>query len=239
MWPPPPALVCALFPYVRMLYEHLRTHVTRAFVHGQVPARRQPVVRQEQLLLRDHPGRLQRLRRQQEQQQQQQQERQQRQGQPNHNDFDAVAAEFAMDTNPGWLICGALAMPTIARVMGAMLLHLSYAVPFVRIFIALRPPPPPPPPLPPPAAVVSRQLGLWECARNCGRSALGLRVSDRDNASTTDIRVVIGGDDGGSGGFGTTRFDRFLATSQALPWAASDPVWYDGFYIWVFGFIVH
>jgi len=36
MWPPPPALVCVLFPYVRMLYEHFRTRVTLALVRSQV-----------------------------------------------------------------------------------------------------------------------------------------------------------------------------------------------------------
>ena len=307
MWPPPPALLCALFPYVRMLYEYLRTRIARALVHGQVPTRRQlrlvereeqlrrrdllerlrrlrqlrqlrqrqqeneagqrqrqeqqeqqmQVERQEQPRMFDHQERPQLLRRQQEhpeQQQQEQQQRleqqqrpeqQQRQEQPNHNDFGAVAAALAsairvMDSNLGRLICGALAMPTIARVMGAMLLNLSHVVPFVSIIIASRPPPPPPLPLPPPlpptppAAAIGGLLGLWDCTRDCVRSVFDLRVSDRDKASTADIRGVAGGDVDGSGEFRTTILSGFLRTSQE--WATSDPVWYDVFLLFSFYF---
>jgi len=213
-----------------MLYEHFRTRVTRALVHDQVPARRQlrQVARQERPRRRDHQERLQRL---------------QRQEQPNHNDFGAVAAALAicrMDLNLGPLICGALAMPTIARMMGAILLHLSHVVPFVRIIIASRPPPPPPPPLPPPAATpTGGLLGLWDCTRDCARSALGFRGSDRNSASTADIHVVTRGNDDRSGGFGTTILSRFLEISQkretirewatSQEWAMSDPIWYGVF----------
>jgi len=236
MWPPPPALVCALFPYVRMLYEHFRTRVTLALVRSQVPAQRQPgqVARQEQPRWRDR------------------QERRQRQEQPNQNGFGAVVAALAicrMDSNLGPLICGALAMPTIARMMGAILLHLSHVVPLVRIIIASRPPPPLPlrplPPLPPPpTAAVGGLLGLWGCTRDCARSALGLRGSDGDSASTADIHVVTRGNDDGPGGFGTTILNRFLEVSQkwepirewatSQEWAMGDPVWYGVFFLLVF-----
>jgi hypothetical protein len=251
MWPPPPALLCALFPYIRLLYKYLRTRVARALVRGHVPARRQlrQVERQEQSRRRDPQEPLQRPRQRQqeqrqqqedaqrEQQQQQRRQRQQRQEQPNHNDFGARAAALAIrvvNSSLGRLICGALAVPTIARMMGAILLNLSHVVPFVGIIIAARPPPPPPPPplpLPPtpPATIVGGLLGLWDCARDCVRSTFGLRASGRDNASTADIRVrvVTGGDDVRLGEISTTILSGFLATSQE--WATSDPVWYDVF----------
>ena len=259
MWPPPPALLCALFPYVRMLYEHLRTRVTRGFVHVQVPARRQPgqvprqrrqqqqqrrqVARQELPRRGDHQEQLQRLRRPQEQRdQQQQRERQQRpqqQEQPNVNDFGTAAAQAlsirrVMDSSLGRLICGALVIPTIARTMGAILLHLSHVVPFVRIVIASRPPSPPPSPPPPPSpdaavGVLGGLLGLWDCTRDCARTAFGLQVSDGDSARNIDIGVVTGGD--GSGGSGATILSGLLTTSKE--WATSDPVWY-GVFLWGF-----
>ena len=257
LWPPPPSLFCALFPYVRMLYEYLRTRVTRALVHGQVPARRQPVqvarqrrqqqqqhqqrrqvARQELPRWREHQEQSQRLRRPQEQRdQQQQQERLQRlqqQEQPNHNGFGAAAAGLAIrrvtDSSIGRLICGALVIPTIARTMGAILLHLSHLSPFVRIVIASRPPSPHPPPPPSHDAaigVLGGLLGLWDCTRDCARTAFGLRVSDGDNARTADIRAATGGDDDGLGGSGNTILGGLLATSEE--WATSDPVWYDVF----------
>jgi len=262
MWPPPPALLCALFPYIRLLYEYLRTRVARALVHGQVPARRQlrQAERQEQPRrrgLQEPPGlrrprqrqqeqRQQQEEEQREQQQQERQQRQQRQEQPNPNDFGAMAAALAirvMNSSLGRLICGSLALPTIARMMGAILLNLSHIVPFVSIIIASRlplpPPPPPPPPPTPPAAAVGGLLGLWDCARDCVRSTFGFRVSGRDTASPADIcvRVVTGGDDDGLGEFSTTILSGFLATSQE--WATSDPVWYDVFTcVFFFGLVV-
>ena len=251
MWPPPPALLCALFPYIRLLYEYLRTRVTRALVHGHVPARRQlrQAERQEQPRQRDPQEPLQRPRQRQEEEEQrhgeqQQEERQpeqrrQRQEQPNHSDFGAIAAPLAirvMNSSLGRLICGSLALPTIARMMGTILLNLSHVVPFVGIIIASRSPPLPPSlplPLPPPptpsATTVGGLLGLWDCARDCVFSTFGLRVSDRDNASTADIRVrvVTGGDHNRLGEFSTTILSGFFATSQE--WATSDPVWYDVF----------
>ena len=255
-----------------MLYEHLRTRVTRGFVHAQIPARRQPgqvprqrrqqqqqqqqqqqrrqVARQELPRRGDHQEQLQRLRRPQEQRdQQQQQERQQRpqqqQEQPNVNDFGTAAAlalsiRRVMDSSLGRLICGALAIPTIARTMGAILLHLSHVVPFVRIVIASRPPSPPPPPPPPPSpeaavGVLGGLLGLWDCTRDCARTAFGLQLSDGDSARAVDIGVVTGGD--GSGGSGATILSGLLATSKE--WATSDPVWY-GVFLWgVFCVIFH
>ena len=140
-----------------------------------------------------------------------------------------------MDSNLGRLNCGALAMPTIAHVMGAMLLNLSHVVPFVSIIIASRLPPPPPLPPTPPAAAIGGLLGLWDCTRDCVRSVFDLRVSDRDKASTADIRGVTGGDVDGSGEFRTTILSGFLTTSQE--WATSDPVWYDVFLLLVFIFL--
>ena len=157
-----------------------------------------------------------------------------------------------MDSNLGPLICGTQAMPSIARMMGAMLLHLSHVVPFVHVVIASRPPHPPPPPppppplppLPPPPAAVGGLLGLWDCTRDCARSALGLRGSDRDSASTADIHVITRGNDDGPGRFGTTILNRFLEVSQkwetirewatSQEWALGDPVWYGVFFLLVF-----
>ena len=153
-----------------------------------------------------------------------------------------------MVSSLGRVICGALAMPTIARVMGAILLQLSHSVPWVRVIIASRPSPPPPspPPLPPPlllppapapapsAVGADDLLRFWNCTQECAQAALGLQVSDRDNANNADIpvQVVAGGDDVASGEFSTTVLSRFLATSHE--WATSDPVWYDVFCFLVF-----
>ena len=103
----------------------------------------------------------------------------------------------------GRLIGGALAMPTIARMMGAMLLRLSHVVPLVRIIIAprLRPASP-------------GLVGLW--GRGAG-SAWRLFGGDGPG-------VVDGGWAGGTG-LGAKVLSGFLATSQE--WATSDPVWYE------------
>jgi hypothetical protein len=228
-------MLCALFPYLRLLYEYLRTRVTRALVHGPVPVRRQlrQVERQEQLRRRDLQDRLQRPHQRQQQQREQQQReqerprRQRRQEQPNHNGFGAVAAAAlvirVMNSSLGRIVCGALVLPTIARTMGAMLLNLSHVVPFVSAIIASRRTPPPPPPTPL-AAAVGGLLGLWDCTRDCVRPTFGLRVSDRVDASPADVcvRIVTGGDDDG----GTT-LGGFLSTSEE--WATNDPVWYEVF----------
>ena len=359
MWPPPPALVCALFPFVRALYEGLRARVTRALVQDDVPPRPQTAQQQQQeqqrqqqdlqrrreerlVLLRqlagrgqlpqgwpqqqqqqqqqpqqpqpqrqpqEQPNQEQQQRHQperrfqfqvgdqfhleithfifnrnahapaadapgpaaiagpagnvadqqpqqpaqeeqppaepepqqpnppdaqeqqqpeeqpqppQQEQQQQQQEQQGEQGQREQpqqeeqgqgqaaqplddNNFGAVAARAIRVTGAslGRLIGGALAMPTIARVMGAMLLRLSHVVPLVRIIIAprLRPASP-------------GLVGLW------GRAGSAWRLFGGD------IPAVDGGWAGGAG-LGAKVLSGFLATSQE--WATSDPVWYDVF----------
>jgi hypothetical protein len=147
-----------------------------------------------------------------------------------------------MVSSLGRAICGSLAMPTIARVMGAILLQLSHSVSWVRVIIASRPPPPSPPLLLPPlllppapaparsAVGADDLLRFWNCTQECAQAALGLRVSDSDNANNADIpvQVVAGRDDVASGKFSTMVLSRFLATSHE--WAMSDPVWYDVFY---------
>jgi hypothetical protein len=145
----------------------------------------------------------------------QEQQQQQPEQQLDDNDFGAVAARAIRVTGAslGRLIGGALAMPTIARVMGAVLLRLSHVVPLIRAIIAPRPhlrllPPPPPPSAF--AAVVNGLVGIWG-----GRTDSGLRVYGGAGAA------------GVGGGLGAKVFGGFLATSQE--WAMSDPVWYDAF----------
>jgi len=365
MWPPPPALVCVLFPVVRALYQRLRARVTRALVQDQFPPRPQTAQQQErqqqerqqqgqqrlrQLMQRvrqedrrrlgdqqDRPQReqqqqpmpLQRQLQEQPEQQrqqpappgghrfqfqvgdqfaleithivfdhdapaadapgpvpganvvdnnnpadqqpqrpvgdqrppagpepqqqnipepQQEQEEQQPEGQPEQHqhqqphqprqpeqeqrqqeqgqgqrqdpqppgggdddDFGAVAARAIRVTGAslGRLIGGALAMPTIARMMGAVLLRLSHVMPLVRAIIAA--PRLPTPPLPPaPAfslgAAVSGLVGIW------GGGGAG--------AVARPVAVPVFGT-----GLGAKVLSGFLVTSHE--WAASDPVWYD------------
>jgi hypothetical protein len=381
MWPPPPALVCVLFPVVRALYQRLRTRVTRALVQDQFPPRPQTAQEQEQeqqerqqqgqeglrqLMRRvrqeerrqlrdqqDRPQReqpqqpmpLQRQRQQQPEQQQQQQQRQQPappgghrfqfqvgdqfaleithivfdhdapaadapgpapgadvvdnnnpageqpqrpaedqrppadpepqqqnipepqqeqeqqpEGQPeqheheqpqqprqpeqeqrqqgqgqgqrqdpqqppvgeDNDDFGAVAARAIRVTGAslGRLIGGALAMPTIARMMGAVLLRLSYVVPLVRAIIAA--PRLPTPPLPPArafslGAAISGLVGIW------GGGGAG--------AVARPAAVPVFGS-----GLGAKVLGGFLVTSHE--WATSDPVWYDNPFVFFFPLIV-
>jgi hypothetical protein len=376
MWPPPPALVCVLFPVVRALYQRLRTRVTRALVQDQFPPRPQTAQEQEQeqqerqqqgqeglrqLMRRvrqeerrqlrdqqDRPQReqpqqpmpLQRQRQQQPEQQQQQQQRQQPappgghrfqfqvgdqfaleithivfdhdapaadapgpapgadvvdnnnpageqpqrpaedqrppadpepqqqnipepqqeqeqqpEGQPeqheheqpqqprqpeqeqrqqgqgqgqrqdpqqppvgeDNDDFGAVAARAIRVTGAslGRLIGGALAMPTIARMMGAVLLRLSYVVPLVRAIIAA--PRLPTPPLPPArafslGAAISGLVGIW------GGGGAG--------AVARPAAVPVFGS-----GLGAKVLGGFLVTSHE--WATSDPVWYDNPFVFL------
>jgi len=207
------------------MYRHLRDRVTRALVPPQVPARPEPIWRQQQprqqrqLVLR----RQEQLRwvvgqqeRPQRRQQQQQQLPQQPQEQPNHDDFGLAAAARAIRvTDPssiGHVIGGALAIPMIARLMGDVLLRISHVVPLVRIIIAPRTPLQP-------AAAVGGLLGLWGRARSAFRLFGG--------AGGADVAVVTGGYGGWLGGFGTKVLGGFLLMTQE--WAMSDPVWYDVF----------
>ena len=231
MWPPPPALVCALFPLVRTMYGHLRDRVTRALVPDQGPARQEPIWRQQQQLRQPRqlaPRRQDQLRwvvqqerpqrwHQQHQQQRQLPPQEQQEQQPIHDGFAAAAAARAAncvtDASIGRLVGGALAIPMIARLMGDVLLSISHVVPLVRIIIAARPP------LPPAGVAVGGLVGLW------GRACSALRLFG--GAGGTDVAVVAGGYGGWLGGFGTKVLDGLLVTTQE--WATSDPVWYDSF----------
>jgi hypothetical protein len=104
----------------------------------------------------------------------------------------------------GRLIGGALLMPSIARIMGSMLLHISHVVPLVRLIIAPVVPPPLPPPAAPPSGPISALVGLIRGARDPGL--------DTGSLGTAQV------------GYGTAVLRGFLATSNE--WATSDPVWY-------------
>jgi hypothetical protein len=90
-------------------------------------------------------------------------------------------------------------MPTIARVMGAVLLRLSHVVPLVRAIIGAPRGLPPTPPAPAfsPGAAISGLVGIWGGA------------AARPTALPVFAKVLSG----------------FLATSHE--WAMSDPVWYE------------
>ena len=323
LWPPPPALVCALFPLIRALYQRLRTRVMRALVQDLFPPRPQTAQQQEERLQRlrqlarqeqlrrreqqeqqqqrpqpqEQPGQEQPQQRrfrfqvgdqfalhlwfdrhalpadaprpplaalpdvavdnradqqpqqpaqeqrppadpapqqqnpeparqqpeeqpeqQQHQQQQPQAEQEQEQGQGqgqapqpwDDNNPGAVAARAIRVTGAslGRLIGGALAMPIIARIMGAVLLRLSRVVPLVRAIIAPRPP------VAPGHAGIGGLVGIWGAVR---RPALHLFGA----ADVADVAGV-------AGGFGARVLSGFLATSPE--WATSDPVWYDVYF---------
>jgi hypothetical protein len=239
LWPPPPVLVCALFPSIRAIYTRLRERVTNALVTPRPRTRRVPPPapppqrpqqqqQQQQEQQQQENGGPQRFGLQirehfdleirahirvgpaangnhddapvQEQEQQpepqpepepaqqpqppQQQQQQQRADAPapapppapaapmNDEDFAAAAARTLRVTTAsfGRLIGGALAMPTIARMMGFALLRLSHVLPLVRVIIAPRQQPPPQMPVPAAAAV-----GLMGCGIICrGRGCLGV-----------------------------------------------------------------
>jgi len=223
MWPPPPALVGALFPLVRTMYRHLRDRVTRALVPDQVSARPEPIWRQQQQPRQQRqlvPRRQEQLRwvvgQQERPQRRQQQLPQQPQEQPDNDDFGLVAAARAVrvtDANIGRIVGGALAIPMIARLMGDILLRISHVVPLVRMIIAPRPS------LQPAAVAVGGLVGLWGRARSAFRLFGG--------AGGTDVAVVAGGYDGWLGGFGSRVLGGFFVMTQE--WAMSDPVWYDVF----------
>src|SRR6266851_2731369 len=159
---------------------------------------------------------------QQQQQPQAEQEQEQEQGQGqgqapqpwDDNNPGAVAARAIRVTGAslGRLIGGALAMPIIARIMGAVLLRLSRVVPLVRAIIAPRPP------VAPGHASIGGLVGIWGAVR---RPALHLFGA----ADVVDVAGV-------AGGFGARVLSGFLATSPE--WATSDPVWYD-----VYFFLLH
>jgi hypothetical protein len=112
----------------------------------------------------------------------------------------------------GRLVGGALLMPSIARVMGSMLLHISHVVPLIRIIIAPLPPPLPRPPSSPHSGPISTLVGLIRGAR----------------ADT--VQVGYHGDGHGwlsGSSVGALVLRGLLATSQE--WATSDPVWYVSF----------
>ena len=301
LWPPPPVLICAIFPSVRALYTRLRERLTTALVplqpprapqdqqrqaqqQQQQPQRPQPQQQQQRqhqqgraqedreggggpqrfgLQIREHfdleirahirvgppavdqparapaaaaagggdaaannpdvaadmPAQEQQAPQepeqpqpqpQPEQQQQQQQAQEQQAAAMNDDDFAAAAARTIRLTTAsfGRLVGGALAMPTIARMMGAALLRLSHVLPLVRAIIAPREPLPP---TPLPAAAAVGLLGLWN---NLQRSRLfsGWREQPQQ-------QIVLG-----NGTLSTKVLSGlFLTTSQE--WAMSDPVW--------------
>ena len=121
--------------------------------------------------------------------------------------FGAVAARAIRLTGAslGRLIGGALLMPSIARIMGSMLLHISHVVPLVRTIIAPLPPPLLALPAPAPSGPISTLVGLIRGAR--------------------DLRPEVDPFGGApQAGYGAALFRGFLATSNE--WATSDPVWY-------------
>ncbi|KAH9984303.1 hypothetical protein BJV77DRAFT_1038384 [Russula vinacea] len=332
LWPPPPALVCALFPFVRVLYGRLRDRIVRSMVQDLVPTRAQIAqriaLRRQQRRMeqgvqvdqrrgnqQDPPQRLQQQQERQPQQppppQQQQQEPippgaahrfqlqvgeqfafefahivldrnapapadvpgpapagpavaagniaanggggaavdnpadQQQQQQPaqarrplpvpppqrraepgqgqepapapparDANDLGAVAARAIRVTGAslGRLVGGALLMPTIARMMGSMLLHISHVVPLLHTIIAPLPPPLPPPPPPPPPSPSGPIGALFGLIRGGVRDLPQPDVALRGGATVTRV------------GYGTAVLRGVLATSQE--WATSDPVWW-------------
>jgi hypothetical protein len=363
LWPPPPALVCALFPIVRVLYGRLRERIIRMMVQDIIPTRTQTQaarqrqqqrgVQQEQQLRGNQQQRLQQLRiqlraRQQQQQQQQPQQPQQqqqqqqmpagpgagrrfqfqvgelfgfeiahfvfdrhppapgdpvgpapargpapavavvddaanggdgravdnpadRQQQPHRDgpvqeperglpadqddpqqqqqrpppeqqraepgqgqepvppardedDLGAVAARAIRVTGAslGRLVGGALLMPSIARMMGSMLLHISHVVPLIRIIIAPLPPPLPRPPFSPPSGPISTLVGLIR----------GVRADTVQVGYHGDGHGWLGGSS-----VGALVLRGLLATSQE--WATSDPVWYVSFSVVYFSLSTH
>jgi hypothetical protein len=148
-----------------------------------------------------------------EQQQQQRVEPGQGQGQGqepvpparDEEDLGAVAARAIGLTGAslGRLVGGALLMPTIARMMGSMLLQISHVVPLIRTIIAPLPAPLPPRLFTPlPSGPISALLKLI-----------------RGAPAEVDGRGWLSGN-----GLGTFVLRGLLATSQE--WATSDPVWY-------------
>ena len=121
--------------------------------------------------------------------------------QDDEQDPGAAAANAIRMTGTGLgrLVGGALLMPSIARIMGSVLLHISHAVPLIRTIIA-----PFPAPLPPPRQSLFRLIrGAAAQVGYRGDGAHGWL-----SGSSLGALVLRG----------------LLATSQE--WATSDPVWY-------------
>ncbi|KAI0298469.1 hypothetical protein B0F90DRAFT_1818678 [Multifurca ochricompacta] len=288
LWPPPPALVCALFPVIRTLYTRLRARVTNAIVKSTIP-RPQPQNQEEenreqerqglgggavgaaqafefqihehfdleirtrirmaavnppaplpapapaaadaggaagaevadipegeraQEELRAPEGQRQPPQDQQGQQQEGQEQQPEQQQQPwveqqqeqqvaqlpwGDEDLAAVAARTIRVTGSslGRLVGGALAMPTISRIMGSFLLRLSHVFPLIRAIIAPRPP---------------RTGG--------GGGLLGLF-----GASGGVPAIRLFGAQGEPTGFGA-RVLSGLSLITTHEWATSDPVWW-------------
>ena len=140
----------------------------------------------------------------------------------NDEDLAAAAARTIRLTTAsfGRLVGGALAMPTIARMMGAALLRLSHVLPLVRAIIAPREQQQLPQNVPAAAAV--GLLGFWN---NLQRSRLfGVLNGQRQQQQQQQQQVLwVGG--GKTGALGARVLGGlFLSTSQE--WAMSDPVWY-------------
>jgi hypothetical protein len=277
LWPPPPVLVCALFPSIRALYTRLRERVTHALVSPrtrrnqprqipqppppppppqQPPQQPQQQVQQQGRAQENGGGQQQRFGLQihelfdfeirahirdqpagaaaannhddapQDQPQPQPQPPPQVNAAPapapapapaapmNDEDFAAAAARTIRITSAsfGRLVGGALAMPTIARMMGFALLRLSHVLPLVRVIIAPRERQIPATP----AAAAVGLVGLWN---NLQRSRL---FGGWDNRQERQQRIVIGNGNGTALG-GKVLSGLFLTTSQE--WAMSDPVW--------------
>ena len=273
LWPPPPVLVCVLFPSIRAVYKRIRERITHALV---APPRQQ---QQQQRRAVPPPPPPPPPPPQAQQQGQQQQENgdaeplgwrirqffdlemrahirvggggaannnnNNNNGNDNHHHDDAApppqpaqppreqaaAAAAAPPVNDddfartirltsasfGRLIGGALAMPTIARMMGAALLRLSHVLPLVRVIIAPQPHATAITTTPPAAAV--GLLGLWN---NLQRSRLF--GGDGWKQQQQQQQRQIGMANMNATWSGKVLSGLFLTTSQE--WAMSDPVWY-------------
>lgn len=135
---------------------------------------------------------------------------------PPERDEDALGAvaERAIrvtGASIGRLIGGALLMPSIARMMGSVLLHISHVVPLMRTIIAPLPPPLPFLPLQP-----SGPIG----------TLIRLIRGARPNAVLVDHGHPHGWLSGN--GLGAALLRGLLSTSQE--WSTSDPVWYVSFF---------
>ena len=122
------------------------------------------------------------------------------------DDHGAVAARAIRVTGAslGRLIGGALLMPSIARIMGSVLLRISHVVPLMRTIIAPLSPPFPRLPLSP--RPVSKLIRL-------------IRGETVQFGNPGYAQGWLGGN-----GLGSLFLRGLLSTSQE--WASSDPIWY-------------
>jgi len=158
-----------------------------------------------------------------EPEQQQRAEPEQGQAAPDEDDVAAVAERVIRATGAslGRIVGGALLMPSIARMMGSVLLHISHVVPLIRTIIA----PLPPPLLPglpslPPSGPISTLVSLIRGAR-AGTLQVGYHGDGHGWLSGSGLGAVV--------------LRGLFATSQE--WATSDPVWYVFFPVSVSQFI--